>query len=902
MAYEDGGIEPCAETTVNGAQGKEVRKEEFEEQDDFIALPSADIRNDEDDDSSDVYITDIRAAGDGDGDGNVSSDSEDESEGGTGTADEEGTAEDSSRLAFADAIGALGFEISVADAKRGGTLNGDHGERPAHPCPLLRCKVEEYLMPSFSPELGSARLLVKLTDLVRASIHAGRHEVARAAIAMGRKACSANRNEEAKAEAEDGTSPRRPPRFLSKVLNYLEDRVDASLRCPTHALATESFRTQLSLALLTEMLRSYGVELEEDTYAKDTDVDHHHHHWVSYLEDLKTIFQPSNLNSQEGDERAGMVGQGHLEMLRSLVGSFVIAKDQNEAAWIQRFRRTVRNALNYIPPPPEDEDGRRNPATPPPQHFSPSSAVDDPSPWRSRVRRLLWRARLGRTLGGALRSLLAGRVSALGLFSSAATAASAGSMPHCVLEPLWQEARRHFAAPKKSPAAVDVNAASDSSSGGGCAACESFLSCAALTGPAAAAAVSCAVAEIVGVGRADGADGEARRRRLLSGARAQGTITGLYRASLRLVRQMGHASGDRTLAKGSCLRSCRYRRGGGLAWGLNAALLLSPLRALSVSMCVGASSVEAAHHLVQSALSSSKGDSPTGGNNSGDRDGGNAWRVHSELLWSQLLRLEMTYPRGATGEDDDDNGCSVAARRAVEYGVFPRHVLASFGGGGESLILSRCRVSESVEGNGASSLKARNACKSIVDAVFRRSGGGTAVVDANALPNDSVLGGSKPSYSVILDDAAESVDPQKEAARQVGFPMSVLLVGDALSCLRMQGWGLSHLPRSIGSFLVNVKILDVSENNLRELPPSICRMRHLTELDVSSNSLMSLPPEIGNLTQLKALDASDNGIEFLPKSLTKCVRLEVLDLRSNPIGTIPGDLPLKLTRLRALQM
>jgi Leucine-rich repeat (LRR) protein len=46
---------------------------------------------------------------------------------------------------------------------------------------------------------------------------------------------------------------------------------------------------------------------------------------------------------------------------------------------------------------------------------------------------------------------------------------------------------------------------------------------------------------------------------------------------------------------------------------------------------------------------------------------------------------------------------------------------------------------------------------------------------------------------------------------------------------------------------------DVSENKIREVPPSIAHLSSLTRLDLHTNLMSELPPEIGALSRVKHL-------------------------------------------------
>ena len=91
----------------------------------------------------------------------------------------------------------------------------------------------------------------------------------------------------------------------------------------------------------------------------------------------------------------------------------------------------------------------------------------------------------------------------------------------------------------------------------------------------------------------------------------------------------------------------------------------------------------------------------------------------------------------------------------------------------------------------------------------------------------------------------------------------------------------SH-PRIINK----LQILDLSENELKLIPPGITNLHNLRTLDLSNNEITSLPKNIGNLLNLKVLDLSINKLTSLPEEPWDCVAvLRTLDIRNaNGIG------------------
>ncbi|XP_045510796.1 leucine-rich repeat and calponin homology domain-containing protein isoform X2 [Colias croceus] len=103
---------------------------------------------------------------------------------------------------------------------------------------------------------------------------------------------------------------------------------------------------------------------------------------------------------------------------------------------------------------------------------------------------------------------------------------------------------------------------------------------------------------------------------------------------------------------------------------------------------------------------------------------------------------------------------------------------------------------------------------------------------------------------------------------------------------------IRSLPDAVGG-LQSLTYLDLSSNQLTELPREVCQMP-LQVLLVQDNMLLSLPKEIGKMTTLAELDASNNRLTQVPMTLGDCTGLRCLDLSNNQLGL----LPLQITYLR----
>jgi Leucine-rich repeat (LRR) protein len=78
--------------------------------------------------------------------------------------------------------------------------------------------------------------------------------------------------------------------------------------------------------------------------------------------------------------------------------------------------------------------------------------------------------------------------------------------------------------------------------------------------------------------------------------------------------------------------------------------------------------------------------------------------------------------------------------------------------------------------------------------------------------------------------------------------------------------------------------VDLGDNRLRYLPDDLSRLMSVTDLDVSNNAINYLPMSIGqDLFNLKFLDLSFNDVGELPASCERLSRLMVLRMRANQV-------------------
>ena len=88
--------------------------------------------------------------------------------------------------------------------------------------------------------------------------------------------------------------------------------------------------------------------------------------------------------------------------------------------------------------------------------------------------------------------------------------------------------------------------------------------------------------------------------------------------------------------------------------------------------------------------------------------------------------------------------------------------------------------------------------------------------------------------------------------------------------------------------LHGIQRLDLNAD-LDEFPAEILSLADSLEiLDLSGNQLSELPDELPQLTRLRVLFCSGNHFSHLPEVLGRCPNLEMISFRSNRITRIPS--------------
>ncbi|XP_031130376.1 disease resistance protein RGA2-like [Ipomoea triloba] len=97
--------------------------------------------------------------------------------------------------------------------------------------------------------------------------------------------------------------------------------------------------------------------------------------------------------------------------------------------------------------------------------------------------------------------------------------------------------------------------------------------------------------------------------------------------------------------------------------------------------------------------------------------------------------------------------------------------------------------------------------------------------------------------------------------------------------LRLYGCKLQKLPKKIGN-LLHLRYINLSWNNVEELPDEVCSLYNLQTLDLEYCIQFSrLPDKIGDLSQLRYINLSWSKVEKLPDTICSLENLQTLVLK-----------------------
>ncbi len=85
-------------------------------------------------------------------------------------------------------------------------------------------------------------------------------------------------------------------------------------------------------------------------------------------------------------------------------------------------------------------------------------------------------------------------------------------------------------------------------------------------------------------------------------------------------------------------------------------------------------------------------------------------------------------------------------------------------------------------------------------------------------------------------------------------------------------------------------ILDLSDQNLSELPKNIVKLKKLNQIVLNDNYFKTFPTVLLSISSLIEIDLVNNQISSLPTDINKLTNLQNLDMTNNELTSIPNTI------------
>ena len=152
---------------------------------------------------------------------------------------------------------------------------------------------------------------------------------------------------------------------------------------------------------------------------------------------------------------------------------------------------------------------------------------------------------------------------------------------------------------------------------------------------------------------------------------------------------------------------------------------------------------------------------------------------------------------------------------------------------------------------------------------------------------------SRPAYREALVNCLGSVL----------IPWDTKKGGMGTNRLELAKLGMTSMPLEIlrPPFSPEVRVLNLTDNQIEEVPPEISNCSELTQLKLFGNKLKSIPVEIVKLNRLKLLWLGSNKLKSVPNEVGRLTGLEALSLDQNELEMLPITLG-RLSGLKELRV
>ncbi|EDW84570.1 uncharacterized protein Dwil_GK13066 [Drosophila willistoni] len=100
---------------------------------------------------------------------------------------------------------------------------------------------------------------------------------------------------------------------------------------------------------------------------------------------------------------------------------------------------------------------------------------------------------------------------------------------------------------------------------------------------------------------------------------------------------------------------------------------------------------------------------------------------------------------------------------------------------------------------------------------------------------------------------------------------------------------ITSIPKGLCTNLPHLKIFDLRDNQITQLPDEVCLLRNLQRLDVSNNSISVLPVTLSSLAHLVNLQVEGNPIKTIRRDIIQCGTTRILKVLQDRAQAQPKE-------------
>lgn len=120
------------------------------------------------------------------------------------------------------------------------------------------------------------------------------------------------------------------------------------------------------------------------------------------------------------------------------------------------------------------------------------------------------------------------------------------------------------------------------------------------------------------------------------------------------------------------------------------------------------------------------------------------------------------------------------------------------------------------------------------------------------------------------------------------IPIEFITAFDQLTCLNLSNNQLEELPANI-SALTKLKHINISNNNFQNIPKVLKTLPDLREINLGNNKIENMTNQLSDYPKIEILILSGNKLKVITTDISTLTELVALDLSKNKIKNIPKE-------------